>query len=240
MSTLPITQQVRWQDLKVRSEIDVVLEIAKKEGWEDCEIFGHGDMITQPQESKSWKLIPADQYKYSIPAAAVARFHQIINAGIRVQGVIIADDQHRTEPPPAPARIRVQDVIIAGDQHRTEPAPAPARIRVQDVIIAGDQHRTRPAPAPARPAVSQPSVKKGVPFIGRALLGLISVASLIGVIWLLSMSLYYLVPIIILGLLMSGGKSGYSYSYDYDPKLVILVDDGKGATVWVSLFTWYD
>jgi hypothetical protein len=158
--------------------------------------------------------------------------------------VIIAGDQHRTEPAPtpAPARIRVQDVIIAGDQHRTEPAPAPApapaRIRVQGVVIAGDQRRTRPAPA--RPAVSQPSAKKGLPFIGRALLGLICVAGVIGVIWLLSMSLVYLVPMVILGLLVSGGKSGYSYSYDYDPKLVVLVDDGKGATVWVSLFTWYD
>ena len=189
MTTQPITQQVRWQDLTVRSELEVVLEIAKKEGWKDCEIFGHGDMLTQPQESKSWKLIPADQYKYSIPAQAVARLYQIINAGVRVQGVIIADDQHRTEPAPAPARL----------------------------------------------AVSQPSVKKGVPFIGRALLGLISVASLIGVIWLLSMAPIFIVPMVILGLLVSG-----STSKSYDPKLVILVDDGKGATVWVSLFTWYD
>ena len=67
MSTQSIIQQVRWQDLKVRSEIDIVLEIAKKEGWEDCEIFGYGDMITQPQESNGWKLIPADLYKDSIP-----------------------------------------------------------------------------------------------------------------------------------------------------------------------------
>ena len=212
MTAQLITQQVRWQDLTVRSEIEVVLEIAKKEGWKDCEIFGHGDMITQPRESKSWKLIPADQYKYSIPAAAVARLHQIINAGVRVQGVIIADDQHRTEP---------------------APAPAPARIRVQGVIIAGDQRRTKPAPI--RPAVSQHSVKKGVPFIGRALLGLICVASVIGVIWLLSMAPIFIVPMIILGLLVSGGTSK-----SYDPKLVILVDDGKGGTVWVSLFTWYD
>ena len=92
MSTQMMTQQVQWQDLTVRSEVDVVLEIAKKEGWEDCEIFGHGDMITQPQESMGWELIPADIYKYSIPTEGVTRLHQIINAGVRVQGVIIADD----------------------------------------------------------------------------------------------------------------------------------------------------
>ena len=50
MFTQTIIQQVRWQDLEVRSELDIVLEIAQKEGWEDCEIFGHGSMITQPQE----------------------------------------------------------------------------------------------------------------------------------------------------------------------------------------------
>ena len=27
---------------------------------------------------------------------------------------------------------------------------------------------------------------------------------------------------------------------DYDPKLIILVDDGNGGTVWVSLLTWYE
>ncbi|MGD0612951.1 MAG: hypothetical protein ABSB41_15740 [Anaerolineales bacterium] len=187
MSTQPITQQVRWQDLKVRNEIDVVLEIAKKEGWEDCEIFGHGDMITQPQESKGWKLIPADLYKYSIPREGVGRLHQIINAGVRIQGVIIADDERRTEPPLTPAK----------------------------------------------PEVLRPSIEKIVSFIGKALLGLIFVAGTMALITFLTLSLIYLAPILILGSLAGAGVG-------YDPKLVILVDDGKGGTVWISLFTWYD
>ena len=101
MSTQPITQQARWQDLKVRNEIDVVLEIAQEEGWKDCEIFGYGNMITQPQESMGWKLIPADLYEYSIPREGVGRLHRIVNAGVRIQGVVIADDEHRTDPPPS-------------------------------------------------------------------------------------------------------------------------------------------
>lgn len=48
MSAQHITKQVRWQDLKVRSEVEIILEIAQKEAWEDFEIFGYGDMITQP------------------------------------------------------------------------------------------------------------------------------------------------------------------------------------------------
>jgi hypothetical protein len=187
MSTQSITQQVQWQDLKVRSEIDVVLEIAKKEGWDDCEVFGHGDMITQPQESKGWKLIPADQYKYSIPREGVGRLHQIINAGVRIQGVIIADDERRTK------------------------SPLP----------------------PAKPEVSHPSVEKIVSSIGKALLGLICVAGVIALFAFFAFSLIILAPLLILGSITGAGV-------DYDPKLVILVDDRKGDTVWVSLFTWYD
>jgi len=189
MSTQMINQQVRWQDVTVRSEVDIVLEIARKEGWEDCEMFGHGSMITQPQESMGWKLIPADLYKYSIPAEAVARLHQVINAGVRVQGVIIADDERRTEPSPAPAT--------------------------------------------PNPNVSLPSVRTVMSFVGKALLGLICVAGAITFIALFAPLLIYALPFILLGLLAVG-------SLAYDPKLVILVDDGKGGTGWVSLFTWYD
>ena len=189
MSTQTITQQVQWQDLKVRSEIDVVLEIAKKEGWDDCEVFGHGGMITQPQESKGWKLIPADLYKYSIPREGVGRLYQIINAGVRIQGVIIADDERKIK------------------------SPLP----------------------PAKPEVSRQSIEIIGSSIGKALLGLISVVGAIALIALLALSLIYLAPLIILGVLALGGASVI-----FDPKLVILVDDGKGGTVWVSLFTWYD
>jgi len=189
MSTQPVNQQVRWQDLNVRNEIDVVLEIAQREGWKDCEIFGRGDMITRPRELMGWKLIPADLYKYSIPREAVGRLYQIINAGVRIQGVIIADDERRKEA----------------------------------------------TPTPANPKVLRPSVKKIVSSIGKALLRLIFVVGAIAVIALFALSIIYVAPILILGLLI-GAVTGA----DYDPKLVILVDDGKGGTAWVSLFTWYD
>ena len=196
MTTQTIGQQVRWQDLKVRSEIDTVLEIAKKEGWGDCEVFGHGDMITQPQESKGWKLLPADQYKYSIPTEGVKRLHQIINAGVRVQGVIIADDQRRDETPATPVRSRLL----------------------------------------------RRSVKAVLSFVGRVLLGLILLAGAIALLASLVIGLIYLSPLILLGFLVGGvgavGKTGMEWRYD--PKLIILVDDGRGGTAWFSLFTWYD
>ncbi len=104
MFTQPTTQQVQWQDFKVISEVDLVLKIAQQNGWKDCEIFGYGDMITQPLESMGWNLIPADLFEYSIPAEGVDRILQILNAGVRIQGVIIADDQRKTNPPPTPAK----------------------------------------------------------------------------------------------------------------------------------------
>jgi hypothetical protein len=102
MSMNRIVEQIRWQDLQVRGEIDIVLEIAKQNGWNDCEVFGYGDMLTEPLESMGWDLIPADLYEHSIPPEAVGRLHQIINAGIRVRGVIIADDKRKPQPAPAP------------------------------------------------------------------------------------------------------------------------------------------
>jgi hypothetical protein len=211
MSTQTLTQQVRWQDLTVMSEIDIVLEIARRQNWKDYEIFGHGDMITQPQDLKGWKLIPADQYEYSIPAEAVSRVHQLINAGVRIQGVIIADDLRREIPARTPV---------------TTPVPAPVL-----------------ALTPARPKVSLQPIKKALSSVGKTLLGLILIAGVIAVVGLIVVSLVALIKVmpwllLLAPLLLLGGGAGYAYAYD--PKLIILVDDGSGGTVWVSLFTWFD
>jgi hypothetical protein len=104
MFTKPVTRQVQWQDFKVLNEADTVLKIAHQNGWKDCKIFGHGDMLTQPRESMGWKLIPADLYEYSIPAVGVSRILQILNAGVRIQGVIIADDLRKKNSPHIPAK----------------------------------------------------------------------------------------------------------------------------------------
>ncbi len=104
MSTQTTTQLVQWQDLKVLSEADIVLNLAQQKGWKDCKIFGHGAMITRPLQSVGWKLIPADLYEYSIPAEGVNRLLKVINAGVHIQGVIIADDMRRVNHSPTPAR----------------------------------------------------------------------------------------------------------------------------------------
>lgn len=221
MATQSTLEQVRWQDLRVRSELDIVLEIAQKEGWKDCEVFGAGDMIAEPQESKGWKLVPADLYEASIPPQAVARLHRIINAGIRVRGVIIADDKRRKEPAPEPARLEAP---------RLAPPSAPAR-----------PAEPQPVPQPAsRRETSQTGVNSDLSIIGKALFGLFCVAAVIAL-GVGAVSVIALIvrtfPLLLVGffiLMLAGPIVGF------DPKLVILVDDGTGGTTWVSLFTWYD
>ncbi len=188
MSAQTVTQQVRWQDLSVRTEIDTVMEIARRQGWQDCEIFGSGAMITSPQEERGWKLIPADMYEYSIPPEAARRVLQVINAGVRVQGVIIADDQRREAPTP-----------------------------------------------PDNPGKSLEWVGPLAAQAGKALLCLVGAAAMVafvaGIVSILLMGW----PLVI-GMLVLGAFSGVKF----DPKLVILVDDGSGGSAWIALFTWYE
>jgi hypothetical protein len=194
MSAQTLTQQVRWQDFAVMKEIDIVLEIARQKGWKDCEIFGHGDMITQPQDLKGWKLIPADLYEYSIPAESVSRVHQVINAGVRIQGIIIADDERGTAPVPTQA------------------------------------------PTSVRPRVSLQPIQRTLSSVGKALLVMVLITVGIACVGLIAVTLIKITPLFLLAplfLIMGAGK-------EYDPKLIILVDDGSGGAVWISLFTWFE
>ncbi len=183
MTTQSTTQLIQWQDFKVMSEVDLVLKIAQQNRWKDCKIFGFGSMITQPLESFGWKLVPADLYEYSIPPEGVERILKIVNSGVRIQGVIIADDERGKN-----------------SSHTQE-----------------------------KPMVSMPSARKVYSLIGRGLLGLVILVC--GVLFGLTVvaGAIVIVPLIILGA-----------AFGYDPKLIILVDDGKGGTVWVSVLTWYD
>ncbi len=206
MSARSIIQQVRWQDLRVQSEVDVVFEIARKEGWEDCEIFGYGDMITKPQEIIGWELLPADLYEGSIPAEGISRILPILEAGVRIQGVVIADDRRKTDRPIASTRNEVLSSIVK-----------------KAISIVSR---------------AQAGFNKALSGLGKALVGLLRIAGVIALISLAAYLIIHLLPAMLilgLGILVSKGTS-----VSYDPKLVILIDDGKGDLTWVSIFTWFE
>lgn len=215
MSTQTLTQQVRWQDFSVMKEIDIVFEIARQQKWKDCEIFGHGDMITQPQDSKGWKLIPADIYEYSIPAEAASRVLQVINAGVRIQGVIIADDERRKVPAPTPVTTPTPAPVLAPTPARTEVSLQPLKTTLFSV---------------GKTLLELILIAGVIAFVGLIAVSLVALIKFMP--WLL-----LLAPLLLLG---GGVGYGYGYDYDYDPKLIVLVDDGSGVAVWVSLFTWYE
>ena len=235
MSTPTITAQIRWQDLKVRGEIDIVFEIAKKEGWKDCEVFGYGDMITEPQEIIGWKLIPADAYEHSIPPEAIRRLHQIVNAGIRVQGVIIADDQRKDASPPTPVPVPVKPRFSL-------PSVKPLLSRIGNAA-KGTIHSVGTGASLFGNAL-RGFAGTVVSFIGKALIGLVCVAGVVALVgfagYLLIHHLWLIIPLGFLLLCSASSDPNPNRSLKYDPKLVALVDDGSGRTVWVSLFTWYD
>jgi hypothetical protein len=164
---------------------------------------------------------------------AVGRLHEVINAGVRVRGVIIADDERRQEPAPAP---------VEPEERRIEPPPAPAR--------------PRPSIRPVLSWIGEAwpgfvhSVGTGMSWIGKMIFGLFCVVSVlalaagaISLVMLIVRSLAGFWPVVLVGLfiaIVTGAGSSGGISVDYDPELVILVDDGQGGTTWISLFTWYD
>ena len=95
---------------------------------------------------------------------------------------------------------------------------------------------------PARSKFSLAPVKKIVSLISKGLFRIIvaaSVMTLIGLGLILIAHLITFSPWVLgigLVVLLFSGAPGTSY----DPKLIILVDDGNGGTVWVSVLTWYD
>jgi len=238
MSTQSIIQQVRWQDLRVRSEVDVVFETAKEKGWDECEIFGYGDMITQPRDSKGWKLIPADLYDDRIPAKGVERICQIIDAGVRIQGIIIANDQRRTETPPAFSKHQVFSSIVTKIQSFFHGALKGLR-RVPAGFGRALVWLSR---LPTR-LVRALATGLGLLLVGisRVLLKLISIVVPVALIalavyMLIRFPLLLIIPVMMLIGISTASGTGVSY----DPKLIVVVDDGTGGTVWVSVLTWYD
>jgi hypothetical protein len=77
--------------------------------------------------------------------------------------------------------------------------------------------------------------------IGKILLKLISIVVPVALIALAAYMLIRFPLLLIIPVMMLIGVSSASGTgVSYDPKLIVLVDDGTGCTVWVSVLTWYD
>ncbi|MDD1777312.1 MAG: hypothetical protein LUQ65_04015 [Candidatus Helarchaeota archaeon] len=182
-----ITETNNQLALQVMSDDMYILsQIVSQNGWTDVEEFYQGEMIENPLNCNGWELIPADQYEYSIPPEAVQRVCQLVNAGVQIKGIVIADDP-RSRPvksvKPAKETLQINWKIIWGV------------LKILGMVMAG--------------VVAVVAVSALAVVIVAAGLGLLVVTAL-------------------------------GAALMYDPKLIILISDGEGNTIWVSLYTWYD
>ena len=178
------TDQVLFQVMS--DDMFLLSEIASQNGWTDVERFWQGEMINTPIDVNGWKLIPADQYEHSIPAEAVERVLLLVNSGVQIQGIVIADD------------LRIHQV------QKIQPEPTPIQIN-WDVVKA---------------------VLKVLGTIVAVIAAIVTLSSLLAILATVGMGLLVV--------------TGIVAAVAFDPKLIVLISDGNGETVWFSLYTWYD
>jgi hypothetical protein len=108
-------ETIRWQDFEVRVDVvGSVFEILEENGYKankDYGYFGHGEMITEITDRGEWKLFPSELYDKTIPPWAMQRVSTLINAGIHIKGLVIADDIKRyTEQPEKPKPFKLPNL----------------------------------------------------------------------------------------------------------------------------------
>lgn len=92
-------------------DIELLFKTAQEKGWKDVGTFGHGKMITEITNIGEWRLFPADLYNNPIPAWAMQRVFYCVNAGIKIKGIVIADDLRKyTEKPTKPVPPKLPDM----------------------------------------------------------------------------------------------------------------------------------
>ena len=64
---------------------------------EEFEVVGSGEMPTEPCQIGEWWVVPAEQYKGKVPKEAQQKLFSIINQGLKIKGVLIADDIREIE-----------------------------------------------------------------------------------------------------------------------------------------------
>lgn len=62
------------------------------------EVIGGGVMPTIPTQIGDWWVMPAQEYKGKIPKEANEKLFSLINSGVKIKGILIADDLKKVEP----------------------------------------------------------------------------------------------------------------------------------------------
>ncbi|MFC1879101.1 hypothetical protein ACFLZW_04240 [Chloroflexota bacterium] len=76
---------------KLTKETKQVVALAKNNHW-GFRVLGYGDVITSPVYHNQWWFVPAEQDDSTIPGRATNRVQAILDAGHKIQGVIVAHE----------------------------------------------------------------------------------------------------------------------------------------------------
>ncbi len=92
---------------KISQDTKDVMSLARKKHW-GFRVLGDRGMIPNPIFLFGWWFIPLEQDKLVIPARANRRVQELLNAGVRIKGVIVAHQSTyclpapKAEPKPKP------------------------------------------------------------------------------------------------------------------------------------------
>ncbi|MBN1536195.1 MAG: hypothetical protein JW908_05640 [Anaerolineales bacterium] len=64
----------------------------------DYEVIGKGRLPTEPMQIGDWWVVPAHVYNSTIPPEAIGKVFDLINQGVRLRGLLVADDIRKTKP----------------------------------------------------------------------------------------------------------------------------------------------
>lgn len=108
----------RRKSKRLPSQFEQIRSLAEKSGWNnqsDIKLFGKGKMIADQTTINGWILKPVNLYEQIIPPEAMQRVMELINAGIKIKGIVIADDERKYEVVPEPEQIPDEIPGITGE-----------------------------------------------------------------------------------------------------------------------------
>jgi hypothetical protein len=155
-----------------------------------------------------------------------------MNAGVRIQGVIIADDKRKTNPPPITAK-----PVVSRPSTRPVLSMIGKVVRGWVAIPGAALGRLAAIAGVARHGLADITgvALRALVVIARVALRVLVGVALVGFLGLIMGPFTLLLaPMIILGAAMGGPST------KFDPKLIVLVEDGNGGTAWISVLTWFD
>ena len=112
-----------------------------------------------------------------------------------------------------------------------------AGVQIKGVVIADDERKPASPPASKMQTLEINQAIEKAEQVGSVMLKVLFGLALATIAVVVISALAAILVAVGTALLVVAGLGA---ALVYDPQLIILIDDGNGGTIWVSLYTWYD